>query len=265
MDGNFGITVEHTGALGTSFRQLKLKDKTPADILSEGEQKIIALADFLTETKMTGINRGLIFDDPVNSLDSDRKQQIANKLVQESKERQIIIFTHDLVFYNCLFNASKTFLNGITNCFVHHTVEKESSARIGKIIPHYSPASQKAYKDASKAKEYLQKGRATSAQIQMDNIKSGYSALRTTYEYLIANDIIAAVVQRFDPQIRVGRLKEMKFDTALIEEIVQEHAEISDFIEGHLPADEFGILPTCETLDAKINSYERIKTALNNL
>ena len=75
LNGNFGIEVSHTGSAGTSFRQLTLKGKNPAVILSEGEQKVIALADFISEMQLSEINRGIIFDDPVNSLDDGRKKR----------------------------------------------------------------------------------------------------------------------------------------------------------------------------------------------
>jgi hypothetical protein len=40
--GNIGIAINHTGSVGTSFRQLFYKRKNPAVILSAGEQKVIA-------------------------------------------------------------------------------------------------------------------------------------------------------------------------------------------------------------------------------
>jgi len=265
LHGNFGVEIAHTGSLGTSYRQLKLKNNSPSDILSEGEQKVIALADFISEMKISENNKGIIFDDPVTSLDNDRKKYIAETLVKESRNRQVIIFTHDLVFYNCLSNASKVILADLPNCFLHHTITKENPKEIGKVILHYSPASQSHYKDARKAKDFLAKSQSTTQDEQLNNIKSGYSALRTSYEYLISHTITGAVVQRFDPQIRVGRLKDIKFDKDLIDRVVTRHGEISDFIEGHLPADEVGISPTPESLNIEIIHYETLVAAFKAL
>ncbi|MCX6164137.1 MAG: hypothetical protein NTU73_04635, partial [Ignavibacteriae bacterium] len=43
-------------------------------------------------------NRGLFFDDPVTSQDHERRELIANRLVELSTQKQIIIFTHDIAF-----------------------------------------------------------------------------------------------------------------------------------------------------------------------
>jgi hypothetical protein len=39
-----------------------------------------------------------VFDDPVSSLDFQWRNGVARRLVRESKTRQVIVFTHDIVF-----------------------------------------------------------------------------------------------------------------------------------------------------------------------
>ena len=39
-----------------------------------------------------------MFDDPVSSLDHDRRAEVARRLVEEGLRRQVVVFTHDLVF-----------------------------------------------------------------------------------------------------------------------------------------------------------------------
>jgi hypothetical protein len=39
-----------------------------------------------------------VFDDPVSSLDYKWREGVAQRLVQEAKTRQVIVFTHDVVF-----------------------------------------------------------------------------------------------------------------------------------------------------------------------
>lgn len=48
--------------------------KRPMAILSEGEQRAIALASFLAEVKVGGGSGGIVFDDPVCSLDHRRRE-----------------------------------------------------------------------------------------------------------------------------------------------------------------------------------------------
>jgi len=72
------------------------------DVASEGEQRCIALAAFLAELSQAGHQSALVFDDPVSSLDHWHRELIAQRLVKESKARQVIVLTHDTVFLNDL-------------------------------------------------------------------------------------------------------------------------------------------------------------------
>lgn len=77
-------------------------------ILSEGEQTCVALAAFLTELATAAHQSALVFDDPVSSLDHRWRKKVAQRLAQEAADRQIIIFTHDLVFVNDLKDMAET-------------------------------------------------------------------------------------------------------------------------------------------------------------
>ncbi|AKQ47598.1 hypothetical protein TH63_09495 [Rufibacter radiotolerans] len=259
LNGNFGVEINHTGVAGSSFRQLSLRGKQPSQILSEGEQKVIALADYLAEMELSIVNKGIIFDDPVTSLDNERKKQIADCLTKESKKRQVIIFTHDLVFFYHLKNFAKKHLSEMPNSFIHHSLIKDETKLCGKVIMNFSPANEGQYTDATKATEWLNKSKRVPDEEKLDCIKSGYSAIRASYEALAIFIIMGGVVQRFDPQIRMGRLKEVKFDKSLINKVIEKHGEISDLIEGHLPSDEFGITPDADMLDLQIQEFITLK------
>ena len=261
LNGNFGIDINHTGSAGKSYRQLKLKGKNPNAVLSEGEQKVIAIADFLAEMQLSEVNKGIIFDDPVTSLDNDRKKQIAERLAFQATLKQVIIFTHDLVFFYHIKNFSKKFLNGINDSFAHHSLERESQL-CGKVVANTSPANEGQYHEPTKAESWLAKSKTVNGNERIDCTKAGLSALRTSYEALAIFTILGGTVQRFDPQIRMGRLKDIKYEKSLIFDVVEKHGEISDLIEGHLPSDEFGIIPTPEILEEHINKFKEIKTKL---
>ena len=74
--------------------------------MSEGEKTCVALAAFLTELATATHKSTLIFDDPVCSLDHRWRKKVAERLVDEAANRQIIIFTHDLIFVNDLKNIA---------------------------------------------------------------------------------------------------------------------------------------------------------------
>src|SRR3546814_6498258 len=73
---------------------------------SEGEETCVALAAFLTELATAQHKSALVFDDPVTSLDHRWREKVADRLVEESATRQIIVFTHDMVFVNDLHDKA---------------------------------------------------------------------------------------------------------------------------------------------------------------
>lgn len=83
-------------------------------ILSDGEQKIIALSNFLAECTVDNKQNTIILDDPITSLDIEYRQLFAEKIIDLSKSRQIIVFTHDLYFLRLLMDMHKTILG--TEC-----------------------------------------------------------------------------------------------------------------------------------------------------
>jgi len=97
--------VRSGGKYGSPQYQVRLfaNDKAKvAQVLSEGEQTCVALAAFLTELATSAHRSALVFDDPVSSLDHRWRRKVAERLIEEAGARQIIVFTHDLVFLNDL-------------------------------------------------------------------------------------------------------------------------------------------------------------------
>ena len=74
------------------------------NILSEWEQKAVALALFISESKISKINAPIIFDDPINSLDHKIASYFTERLLL--LENQIIIFNHNKLFIDT-FETSK--------------------------------------------------------------------------------------------------------------------------------------------------------------
>ncbi|HTE00851.1 MAG TPA: AAA family ATPase [Mucilaginibacter sp.] len=95
---------------GNTFQKCGLNGINHAisSILSEGEQKIIAISNFLAECTIDGRLNTIIFDDPVTSLDMDYRILIADKIVELSQNRQIVVLTHDLYFLRLLIDTHKS-------------------------------------------------------------------------------------------------------------------------------------------------------------
>ncbi|MBW1938616.1 MAG: AAA family ATPase [Deltaproteobacteria bacterium] len=108
----FKVALDTRGDHAVTYHSLKLvnsNDSTAsvADIASEGEHKALALAAFLTEVSTFPHKSCLVFDDPVCSLDHIYRKRVADTFAKLAKERQIIVFTHDIYFLLSLVEASK--------------------------------------------------------------------------------------------------------------------------------------------------------------
>lgn len=111
---------------GKTFYKLALElpgQQRPIMILSEGEQRAIALASFLAEVNISGAKGGVVFDDPVSSLDHKRRWHVALRLAEEARERQVVIFTHDMYFLCILQQEAKNCGVDITALSIRRTAE----------------------------------------------------------------------------------------------------------------------------------------------
>jgi energy-coupling factor transporter ATP-binding protein EcfA2 len=89
------------GADGVFYHKLVFTRAPGVDlprVVSEGEQRCLSIAAFFAELSTADDLSGIVFDDPVSSLDYQWRQAVARRLVQEAKTRQVIVFTHDVVF-----------------------------------------------------------------------------------------------------------------------------------------------------------------------
>lgn len=77
------------------------------EVLSEGEQRLIALAAFLADA--TGSDRSIpiVFDDPISSLDQLFEEAVATRIAELAETRQVIVFTHRLSLMALLQAAHK--------------------------------------------------------------------------------------------------------------------------------------------------------------
>lgn len=97
--------VRSGGKFGSPQYEVKLYANPKAkvhDVLSEGEQTCVALASYLTELANASHTSALVFDDPVSSLDHRWRSKVAKRLAKEAGVRQVIVFTHDMIFVNDL-------------------------------------------------------------------------------------------------------------------------------------------------------------------
>lgn len=262
LNGNFGIDINHTGSAGKSYRQLKLKGKNPNAILSEGEQKVIAIADFIAEMHLSEVNKGIIFDDPVTSLDEKRKSEIAERLVKEAQLKQVIIFTHDLVFVSSLIGHSKE-SNTANDC---HWIENVGGSQPGTIWLRNTPSYEKQYKTSGKAQAHLDQARKSQPELRENFIKNGFAALRTSYETLVVFGLFNGVVQRFEERVSVDSLGDVVFNTEIRDKILDSFYQCCRYMEGHSHSDKYAYQkPIVDNLNEEIQRFNGLNKEIKDL
>jgi len=92
---------EAGGERGALYHKLILKRAPGIEVpkvVSEGEARCLSIAAFFAELSTADDPSAILFDDPVSSLDHKWRSSVAERLVEEAKTRQVIVFTHDIVF-----------------------------------------------------------------------------------------------------------------------------------------------------------------------
>ncbi len=239
------------------------RDGTPDKVLSEGEQRAVALADFLTEVALDDQSAGIILDDPVTSLDFEWKDTIARYVVGEAKRRQVIVFTHDLHFLHCLREEA----DGSKVPLASHWIEKRGGTP-GWVFLDNSPVVEKDYKSTKKVSDLLKRASAPGAppDEQQRLLGDAFGALRTCYEAFVIFDLFGDVVRRFEERVSIERMKAVVIDPAIRDEVIEKVGMLSRYIQGHLHSDRFGAQkPTPELLKRELESFEALRKRLKEL
>jgi energy-coupling factor transporter ATP-binding protein EcfA2 len=255
--GRKGQTLKHIVIdVDTTVRQ---DIATPDKVLSEGEKRAVALADFLTEVALDTTSGTIILDDPVTSLDLEWRAAVADILVNESKKRQTIIFTHDLPF---LYQIKKYAEEKDVKCMSHWI--RRINDKPGFVSLNDSPVLERDYRNPARAREFLTKAKKGTGQEQDDLLIQGYDALRASYEAFIVYDLLGDVVRRFEERISPSRLKEIRWDKAIANEVNARYEEISRYIGGHLHTD-VTPRPALQRLSDEIDAFEKLRSKHKDL
>lgn len=255
LDCSLPFEFKARGNAGKTLRGLKAKGGyKPDDIFSEGEQRALSLADFLTEVNLNPTSAAIVLDDPVTSLDHQRKITIAKRLVEEAAIRQVIIFTHDMVFLTLLSDHAEA--AGLE--FLGHWVEAKDGVP-GHVNIDETPANTKIYRKTTKAMEFLVRAKKASGRDKVDLVRSGAGALRRTIEEVVVFHLFKDTVRRWNEQIRLGTVAKISWSNDVADEIVALQDDTSRLLEGHSNSDEFsGGMPDVDGLEKLIARVDAV-------
>ncbi len=260
LDCDFGLKVESHGRDANTIKELKLefaRGQHPSDILSEGEQTVSALADFLTEAQLNKNNSGIIFDDPVTSLDHERRSTIARRLVEEAKARQVIVLTHDIVF---LLDLQQLAAKGPVDC-VSVSMRKNGNS-IGLVKPELPWVALDVKKKVAYIRNELaavRKAEAGDPDVYRDKVKLWYMLLREAWERAVEERLFKGVVQRFNKAVQTQRLGQIEVNDVLVKDVEDGMTESSQWLHdmavGVNPA-----VPRSTKLEAELKKLDEFIT-----
>ena len=235
------------------------------EILSEGEQRVIALGSFFAELALANHSCGIVFDDPVSSLDHWRRLNVASRLVEEAKSRQVIVFTHDTSFLGQL--REKIEAEGIPSS----TSFLEWRGGLPGNVNDGLPWDHQSYKERIHSLEQAQSKLAKAwppypGEAETKAIRHEYDFLRASIERVIQDVVFNGVVERYRDWIIVRKLEEVVgFDRAEYEAINKLYKRSCDVVTAHDPASaKAAAVPTATDLGNDISALKTIVKTIKN-
>ncbi len=206
-----------------------------ADIASEGEHRALSLSFFLAEVATSEDDGGVVVDDPVSSLDDERRAYIAERLVAEARGRQVIVLTHDLPFMLDLVDLAEKagielMMQGVWRL----------GSEVGRVDDH----------PPFKAMRLRQRVGVLSQEVAQWSNQPGprdfdeawsricnfYSRLRISWERAVEERLFRGVVQRFQREVKTLALGDVSVTPELVAAVEEGMTRCSQFVHDEPPA-----------------------------
>lgn len=219
-----GLGIDHIplrfteqSASGKSFFEMALASVGRAKksaVLSEGEQRALAIACFLADAHVSESKGAIIVDDPVTSLDHQRIRRVANRFVAEAaRGRQVIIFTHNLLFYQEVLRACADRDPQVPAlpCLIQQLADGFGLVSVGD-----QPWIAKKVRERERALDdqlrSIPDGLTPDSEELRRHAKQFYTDLRETWERAVEEVVLGGVVERFGSDVKTQSLKMVDID-----------------------------------------------------
>lgn len=203
------VTLDFAGRKGQAARKKYVAEGHKlSETLSEGEQKVIALADFIAESLMRRKSSPIVFDDPVNSLDYRRLKNVVDRIVALSRTRQVIIFTHNIWFATEILSRFDAEKDGCS----YYDIYAENEIK-GIVSGGTSPRTD-TFNSLSKKLNTLIQSASSEAEKEIRDIfiEKGYDVMRSICEIIVENELLQSVTKRHRANVMFTALPKIKVD-----------------------------------------------------
>ena len=229
-------------------------------VLSEGEQKIVALAGFFSLLDVTPNNSTIVLDDPITSLDHLRRQAVARRITEEAKNRPTIVFTHDPVFCSELSLLAEKLDVPIE----YRTIEKwkESSGVVLEGLEWSASNVSQRIKELRRMAEALKQrynagNFATNTELS-DELCTCYSKLRSAWERAVEAVLLDDVIKRMGSAVHTQKLKKLldiqDDDINIVSENMSKCSRLTEAHDDPLVAP--NAAPTIEEFESDIQTLD---------
>jgi hypothetical protein len=234
------VRIVQRGSYGSTYHRLQVANTTTfnakvSEVVSDGEFRGLALANFFAETLSSSTCSAVVVDDPVTSLDHRFRARVAERLADEASRRQVIVFTHDLVFLQDLVGAAER--TGVAVGFRRLALTK---THVG--IPQADPPW-----DGMKIGQRLE-----AQQLSLNNLRKmfddgdldayergverWYSLQRSTWERAVEEILLVDAVSRYRSSIKTNNLISERvwiIDEQDVREVEAAITKCSSWTEAH--------------------------------
>ncbi|MFH5230818.1 AAA family ATPase [Antrihabitans spumae] len=241
------LKLEFVGRQGKAHRRKVMKGKyKPSKILSEGEQKVLAIADFLAEARLAGITAPVIFDDPVSSLDHRRINEVAQRVALLADDNQVIVFTHDIFFATTLLSLFET----SKRCVYLQITDEDGKGQVTRASgPRWDSLSNL----RGNINKTIEAAKSVEGEARSALVREGYDWIRSWCEVFTETELLQEVSLRYQPNVRMTALAKIKITSLpdAIAVVTRVFEEACRYIAGHSqPLASLGVAPNLPGLQA---------------
>ena len=229
--------IDAGGSRGTLYHKLKLKrapSENLAEVVSEGEARCLSIASFFAELSTADGRSAILFDDPVSSLDHTWRHSVAKRLAEESATRQVVVFTHDLVFLHALSDEASRLQVNIDSCYLRRTILGVGCSSSSLPTPALKVSRRISYLNKlwQEAQSLFTKGEQGEYERRGCEI---YGILREAWERGVEEVLLCSVVERYRPSVQtLNKIMDLSDIREVDCRAVQDGmSKCSTFMQGH--------------------------------
>ena len=240
------VTLNFPGRQGQVTRRKLVSSYKPSEVLSEGEQKALALADFLAEVTAVPASSPVVFDDPITSMDYRRIHEVCDRIIALADDHQIIVFTHNIWF------AAELLSKADKKKWKYYDIRLEGGAA-GVVSAASHPRVDTIAQVSTRVKKLIEAAEKQTGEIRAALVEKGYEELRGFSEIVVEHEMLKGVVQRYAPNVMMTKLEkinvaDLQSSMAAIMPIFEKACR---YIASHSqPPETQGIRPTLDELKA---------------